>query len=501
MESLRLYMDDKNDLWVFFADDHSSHIRGPFLYCFESKTMKFKKDVRLYSDKGTPSTSPFEPLFASHDQQGNFILATDLAYLTKVDPGGKRIYRKRLMEYDRHWTTRNKDRKRPYFVRDIDKQGDHNRERGDYFGKDSVGSLYMLAVAYSKSRDLLFVGQHCQCDPNDVIIYNGDGKYLYHFRAPAGPSAIVARDGLLYLADHYRSFVHVYAYDGQWVRSIDVLMGNRFDGLYYLENGQLQRRWQYDDQYEAEDKFYIASMCALGEDNLAIGMEGGLVRVLDSEGRLLYDIEPPKPGLYPNSMVGDRCGNFYVYYSRDQWFNKPHGLYRYSADGKIKGPLFKGETGIFSPKKKDLERRITEARADAYDYFQLADIHIRRKILSKDTIHLLERSLELKPDLWIAVAYLGLSLKQLKETERAVDYMEKAMEHIGCSVMATALVEYYYRQRNKEKVWQYFKRMEEAEDDFDIEFYSDELTNDQIEKMLGTLVIRNESNNLESNKP
>jgi len=61
-------MDDKNDLWVFFADDHSSHIRGPFLYCFESKTMKFKKDVRLYSDKGTPSTSPFDPLFASHDQ-------------------------------------------------------------------------------------------------------------------------------------------------------------------------------------------------------------------------------------------------------------------------------------------------------------------------------------------------------------------------------------------------------------------------------------------------
>ena len=72
------------------------------------------------------------------------------------------------------------------------------------------------------------------------------------------------------------------------------------------------------------------------------------------------------------------------------------------------------------------------------------------------------------------------------------------MEHMGCSVMATALIEFYYHNGNQEKVWHYFKRMEAAEDDFDIEFYSSELTNDQIEQFLGPLVKRNKRDNLVS---
>jgi hypothetical protein len=65
--------------------------------------------------------------------------------------------------------------------------------------------------------------------------------------------------------------------------------------------------------------------------------------------------------------------------------------------------------------------------------------------------------------------------------------------------MATALMEYYYRKHDKEKVWQYFQRMEALEDDVDVEFYSEELTNEQIEQMLGALVKRNKCNNLVSN--
>ena len=497
MNALRLYIDNENnDLWIFFSDSASSHIGGPYLYCFDSRTMRFKKEVRLYSTKGTPVTSPFDPLFVAHDQKGNFILATDLAYLTKVNAQGSRIYRKRLMEYYFHWTARNQKRKRPYFVRDIQKQGNHQHKGR---GRRSVDSLYMLSMAYSKSCDLIFVGQNCPCDPNDVIVYNGDGKYLYHFEAPAGPSAMTARDRLLYLADHYQSYVHVYTYEGQWVRSFDMLFKDRFDGLYYLEDGQLERRWNIEKQYAAEDKFSIVSMCALGEDKLAVGMEGGLVRVLNEEGHLICDIQPPKENLYPISMAGDSSANHFVYYTADGFFSKPHGLYRYGLDGKIRGPLFKGKLGMFTPKGKELEKRIAEDSADAYDYFNLADILIRRKKLNQETIRLLETSLKLKPDLWIALAYLGLSLKELGEIERAVNCMEKAMEHMNCSNMATALIEYYYHKNNKEKVWQYFQRMEALEDDVDVEFYSDELTNNQIEQLLGHLVKRNKSNGLVSN--
>jgi hypothetical protein len=530
-------MDNDNDLWINFSDDYNSHIGGPYLYCLDSKTMRFKKEIRLFSDRGNPLTSVFDPQFVSQDQQGNFILSTDLAYLVKVNPQGLRLYRKRLMHYQFDWTARNKKRKRPYFVRDIQKQGDHEHEG---FGREFPSSLYMMSVGYSKSRDLLFVGQGCHCDPNDVIVYSSAGKYLYHFSAPVGPEAIVARDGLLYLADSYFSLVHVYTYEGKWLRSFDVLFRDTFQGV---EQGDEQARhvWRDGFQHELVDADCIVALCGIGEENLAVGLEGGLIRLLNNDGGLIADILPPVPGLYPNSMVADSSANLFVYYTGDSNFNKPYGLYRYGADGKNRGPLLRGELGIFQPKQKHLEKIIiadpTTAfdefdltgsqvprdqmsveeirhlgrciiaygdkifREDfntAYDYFDLADIQIRRKKLSQETIQLLEKALELKPDLWIAWAYLGLSLKELGEIERAIDCMERAMEHMNCGVMATALIEFYYRKKDKDKVWHYFKMMEAGDDDFDIEFYSSELTNDQIEQFLGPLVKRNKKNNLVS---
>lgn len=494
MDALRLYMDDGNDLWINFSDDHSPYIGGPYLYCLDSETMRFKKEVRLFSDRGNPLTSVFEPQFVAQDPQGNFILATDLAYLAKVNPQGRRLYRKRLMHYDFDWTARNRKRKRPYFVRDIQKRGDHEPKK---LGRGSTSSLYMMSVAHSKSRDLLFVGQGCHCCSNDVIVYNGAGKYLYHFSAPMGPEAIVARDGLLYLADSFFSLVHVYTYEGKWLRSFDVLFRDTFQGV-DQDDEQARLVWRDSFQHELVDADCIASMCGVGEDKLAVGLEKGLIRLLNHDGGLIADIFPPAPGLFPNSMVADSSENLFVYYSGDGYFNKPRGLYCYGADGKNRGPLLRGELGIFQPRQKDLEKRIAEDRADAYDYFDLADIQIRRKKLSQETIRLLEKSFKIKPDLWIALAYLGLSLNELGNTDRAVRCMERAMEHVDCCVMATALIEYYYQQGDREKVWNYFKRIETIEGDFSIEFYSDKLTNDQIEQFLHPRVKRNRCNDLVS---
>jgi hypothetical protein len=498
MDALRLYIDDdNNDLWIFFSDDYSSHIGGPFLYCFDSRTLKFKRDVKLYNDKGTPVTSPHDPLFVTRDQQGNFVLATDLAYLTKVDAQGKRIYRKRLMRHDCRWTSRNTKRKKFYFIRDIKKHGDY-RDRLDY-RKKNIHSLYLMSMAYSVSRDLLFFGQGCHCCSKDILVCNGLGEYLYHFRSPVGPEDMAARDGLLYLADNFHALIHVFTYEGKWLRSLDVLLKNRIQGVIEPEIDMFQQQWNTDGLLHAEDEDQVASLCVIGEDKLAVGLAKGLIRILDQEGNHLFDIQPPAPGFYPKSMVADASENLFVYYTGDSCFSKPRGLYRYGANGKVKGPLFGGVLGIFKPEQKALEKKIAEDRADACDYFDLADILIRRKKPLREAIGLLEKSLELNPDLWIALAYLGLSLKELGETEKAVNCMERAMEHMGCSNMATALMEYYYRKHDQEKVWQYFQRMEDLEEDVDVEFYSEELTNGQIEEFLGALVKRNNSNNLVSN--
>ena len=500
MDSLHLHIDNEShDLWVFFSDNGWSTIGGPFLYRFDSQSLKYKGDILLFNDKGKPVTSRHEPLFATRDQSGNFILATDLAYLIGVDSRGKCTYRKRLMRHDCRWTSRNTERKKSYFIRDIKKHGDY-RDRLDYREK-RIHSLNLMSMAYSVSRDLLFVGQGCHCCSNDILVCNGQGRYLYHFRSPVGPEDMAARDGLLYLADYFHALIHVFTYEGKWLRSLDVLLKNRIKGVIDPEIDMFQQQWNTDGLFHVEDEDQVASLCVIGEDKLAVGLEKGLIRILDKEGNHLFDIQPPKPEFYPKSMIADASENLFVYYTGDRYFNKHRGLYRYGANGKVKGPLFGGELGIFKPAQKALEKKIAEDHADACDYFNLADILIRRKKPLREAIGLLEKSLELKPDLWIALAYLGLTLKEAGETERAVDCMERAMEHMGCSNMATALMEYYYRKHDKEKVWQYFQRMEKAEDEVEIEFYSSELTNAQLEEFLGPLVKRNKCNYLVSNNP
>ncbi len=498
MNSLSLHIDNEsNDLLVFFSDSGWSTVGGPFLYRFDSQHLKYKGNVRLFNDKGKPVASPHEPLFVTRDQSGNFILATDLAYLTGLDARGKCTYRKRLMRHDCRWTARNKERKKFYFIRDIKKHGDY-RDRLDYRKKE-IHSLNLMSMAYSLSRDLLFVGQGCHCCSNDILVYNGQGQYLYHFRSPVGPEDMAARDGLLYLADNFHALIHVFTYEGKLLHSLDVLLKNRIQGVIDPEIDMFQQQWNTDGLLHVEDEDQVASLCVIGEDKLAVGLEKGLIRILDKEGNHFFDIEPPAPGFYPKNMVADASENLFVYYTGDRYFNKPRGLYRYGADGRNKGPVWRGELGIFFPKQKHLEKKIAEDRADAYDYFDLADILIRRKKPLRETIGLLEKSLALKPDLWIALAYLGLSLNELGETEKAVNCMERAMNHMGCSNMATALMEYYYQKHDQEKVWQYFQKMEALEDDVDVEFYSEVLTNAQIEQMLGALVKRNKSNNLVSN--
>ncbi|MDP2862580.1 MAG: hypothetical protein Q8N95_07295 [Desulfobacterales bacterium] len=82
----------------------------------------------------------------------------------------------------------------------------------------------------------------------------------------------------------------------------------------------------------------------------------------------------------------------------------------------------------------------------------------------------------------------GLTLKRV-ETHNFMGVL--AVPH-------SALIEFYYRKHDRDKVLRYFKEMEAAEDDFDIEFYGSELTNDQIEQLLGPLVKRNKVDNLVS---
>ena len=153
---------------------------------------------------------------------------------------------------------------------------------------------------------------------------------------------------------------------------------------------------------------------------------------------------------------------------------------------------------MFTPKENSLEKIINEDRTDAYDYFQMADIQIRRKKLSQETIRLLEESLERKPDLWIAMAYLGLSLVELGETERAVQCMEEASEYLPCAFMAVELIYYYLGKENKEKVLKYFKAMEENDSEVDVEFYTDKLATEDLERFLGDEVKRNKTGSLVS---
>ena len=112
----------------------------------------------------------------------------------------------------------------------------------------------------------------------------------------------------------------------------------------------------------------------------------------------------------------------------------------------------------------------------------------------------MENSLERQPDLWIAMAYLGVSLMKLGDTERAVKSMEEAIRHLSCGVMATELMAYYLRKENKKKVLQYFKHIEQVEGVVDVGFYTDKVTTEDLEEFLGQEVKRSNSGCLQCAK-
>ena len=76
---------------------------------------------------------------------------------------------------------------------------------------------------------------------------------------------------------------------------------------------------------------------------------------------------------------------------------------------------------------------------------------------------------------------MGLSLNELGETESRQLHGKSHGAH-GVQQHGHRLDGILLPKHDKEKVWQCFQRMEAAEEDVDVEFYSDHLTNEQIEQ-------------------
>jgi len=60
------------------------------------------------------------------------------------------------------------------------------------------------------------------------------------------------------------------------------------------------------------------------------------------------------------------------------------------------------------------------------------------------------------------------------------------------------LIYYHMGKGNKDKVLQYFKVMEENSDEVDVEFYTDKLTTEDLERFLGDEIKRNKTGSLVS---
>ena len=109
-----------------------------------------------------------------------------------------------------------------------------------------------------------------------------------------------------------------------------------------------------------------------------------------------------------------------------------------------------GDLGIFESREAYLKDKIANSGANAFDYFDLADIQLRKDNLSQETVEYLRKAVSLKPDFWLAVAYLGLTLNRMGNVSEGVEFMEKAFPHILCSVLGAELLIHYYHAGNKE---------------------------------------------------
>ena len=132
-----------------------------------------------------------------------------------------------------------------------------------------------------------------------------------------GPQALCARDGKLYLADHYHNFFHVTDFEGKWIKSLDVLgSARRLEDYYALEEGLLQRTWGPvpDSNNEEDGDYYMSTICAVGTTDLAVAMTDGSVLLLGEHGEIKRKIESPGGSMYPVSIAADSSGGIYVGY-------------------------------------------------------------------------------------------------------------------------------------------------------------------------------------------
>jgi tetratricopeptide (TPR) repeat protein len=476
MINRRLYIDGNDDLWVFFEDENS-YIDGPFLYCFDRQDFKFKKQIRLFTSAGRQPMS-HSPLFAGQDSKGRFVLGSELGHLAKISQTGWQLFHKVLMEH-KYLTTHGSKYKRPYFVRNV------RREKRQEEKNRRIGQIHILSMAMAEN--LIFIGQGCRCCPNDILVLNEDGNLLYHFPFAVGPQALCARDGKLYLADYYTNFIHVTDFKGKWIESLDVLgSARRLEDYYDLKQGLLQRTWGPvpDSNNEKDEDYYMSTMCSLGSADLAVAMTHGSILLLGEHGEIKRKIESPEGSMYPVSIAADSSGGIYVGYLDNEFSDDFVGIYQ-MREGEISGPFLSGDLGIFESKETYLKDKIANFGAIAFDYFDLADIRLRKDNLSQETVEYLRKAVSLKPDFWLAVAYLGLTLNKMGDVSEGVAFMEKAFPKILCPVLAAEILIHYYRAGNKEKAMSYYRALEKIDGEVEMEFYSEKISTEEIKKFLG----------------
>jgi hypothetical protein len=333
------------------------------------------------------------------------------------------------------------------------------------------------------AENLIFIAQGCRCCPNDILVLNENGKLLYHFPFPVGPEALCARGGKLYLADYYRNFIHVTDFEGKWIKSFDVLgSARRLEDYYALEEGLLQRKWGLvPDSHDKKDKdYHMSTMCALGSTDLAVAMNDGSILIFGEHGETKRTIEPPGGNKYPASIAADSSEGIYVSYMDKEFSNNFVGIYQI-REGEISGPFLSGDLGIFECR----EIYLRNFGVNAFDYFDLADIQLRKENLSQETVEYLRKAVSLKPDFWLVVAYLGLTLNRIGNVSEGVILMEKAFPQILCSVLAAEILIHYYLAGNKEKVMSYFRALEAIDGEVEMELYSEKITTEEIKRFLG----------------
>jgi hypothetical protein len=469
----RLYIDGNDDLWVFFEDENS-YIDGPFLYCFDRQDFKFKKQIRLFTSAGRQLID-FSPLFAGQDSKGNFILGSELGHLAKIDQTGRQLLHKVLMEHK----FGRKERIRPCFVRNV------RRGRGQEEKNRRIGRILMLSMAMAEN--LVFIGQGCRCCPNDILVLNDDGKLLYHFPFPVGPEALCARDGKLYLADYYHNFIHVTDFEGKWIKSFDFLgSARRLEDYYALEEGLLRKTWGPlpDSNNEKDEDYYMSTICAVGSTDLAVAMTEGSILLLGEHGETKRRIESPGGSMYPVSIAADSPRGIYVSYLDNEFSDDFVGIYQI-REGEISGPFLSGDLGIFESRETYLKDKIANSGAKAFDYFDLADIRLRKDNLSPETVEYLRKAVSLKPDFWLAMAYLGLTLNRMGNVSDGVAFIKKAFPKILCPVLAAEILIHYYRAGNKGKAMSYYQALEKIDGEVEMDFYSEKITTEEIKRFLG----------------